>query len=371
VLISVCKEGDVIRYKEIKAELLREIQDMLPDSKLDSRPILCKRLETTRTTLDRAVAELVGEGYLYAKDGSGTYVNNLKRHKMSAALVENWGIIIPSVMENVYAEIVKGVELYTAEKQINVILCSSDEDIDKQRRQIHRLMMSNVSGMIIVPTVCKSVQEGYQLFKQLVKAKIPFVFCNRDVSGIEAPLITSNDFYGAYMATRHLIEKGYQRIGYISKLKYKTSEERCQGYVTALLEANLPIDRKLIVLEEKGHKNPPGYKTMERFIAEIPDLDAVLCFNDVIAEGCFLAMQEHGKVLSDDIGVIGYDNSLLCEKQKLQLTSVSYQSTQIGIKAAEVLQKMIQGQYYSDFNLYLFQPELTVRESCKGPKKAK
>lgn len=360
--------GNCIRYKEIKAELLCEIQDMLPDSRLDSRPMLCKRLETTRTTLDRAIAELVGEGYLYTRSGSGTYVNNLKRHKMNASLVENWGVIIPTVMENVYAEIVKGIELYTAEKHINVILCNSDEDVDKQKRQIQRLMMSDVSGMIIVPTVCRSVQEGYQLFKQLIEAKIPFVFCNRGVDGVEAPLITSNDFYGAYIATKHLIEKGYRQIGYIAQTSYKTSQERCKGYVTALMEGNIPINRKLIVLEEKGRRNPPGYNTMERFMNENPELDAVFCFNDIVADGCLLAMEKHGKKLSDEIGIIGYDNSPLCINKNPGLTSIAYKSTQIGIKAAEVLQKMIHRKYLSDFNLYLFQPEIVIRESCKGPR---
>ena len=358
-----------MRYQEIKAEILNDIRNKLPDSKLESRPTLCKRLKTTRTTLDRAIAELVGEGYLYSQSGSGTYVNNIKRLKTEVNNVENWGVIIPTSDEHVYIELVKGVEFYAAEKQINLILCFSDEDVDKQKRLLQRLMMSNISGMIIVPTVFKNVHEEYQLYRQLNEAKLPFVFCNRQVEGIEAPIVTSNNFYGAYIATKHLIKMGYKKIGFISQKKYKTSEERCKGYVTALLDEGLGIDRSVIVLKENSRGKAPGYRTMERYIKQSPSVDAVFCFNDIIAAGCLEAMNDYSKILSDDIGIIGYDDSLLPGKLRTQISSVSYQSSQIGVKAAEILQKMITGQYSSDFDLYLFQPELTIRESCLGPRK--
>jgi len=327
---------------------------------------LCKRLETTRTTLDRAIAELVGEGYLYSRKGSGTYVNDLKRVSTSGINVNNWGVIVPDVRKSIYSGIIHGIEEYTAQMDINVIICSSDGDSDKQKRHFKRLMSSNVSGMIIVPTICKNAIDGYQLFKQLIDAKIPFVFCNRGVEGVEAPMVTSNDFYGGYIATRHLIHNGYRKIAYISPIRYKTSLERCQGYITALMEANIPINRNLIVLEEKRGRNSPGFDSMEKFFETDPDVDAVFCFNDSLAVGVWDSIAKHGKSISNDIGVISYDDSPLCETKTPKLTSVSYQSEQIGMKAAKVLQKMIAGQYRSDFGLYLFQPKIVERESCTG-----
>lgn len=347
--------------------LLQEIQEMVPDTRLESRPSLCKRLETTRTTLDRAIAELVGEGYLYSRDGSGTYVNDLRRGHMSEVNVESWGVIVPNVMESIYSSIIRGIEQYTAQLNINVIMCNSDGDTDKQKRYIKRLTISKVSGLIIVPTICKNAFDGYQLFKQLIDAKIPFVFCNRGVDGVEVPVITSNDFYGGYIATRHLIDKGYKRIAFLSQIRYKTSSERCQGYITALMEAGIPIERKLIVLEEKRRVNQPGFYSMEQFFEAEKDVDAVFCFNDSLARGVWASVEKHGKRIPEDIGVIGYDNSPLCEMLNPKLTSVSYQSTQIGTKAAEILKKMIAGQYCSDFGLYLFQPEIVERESSLGP----
>lgn len=336
---------------------------------MESRTSLCKRLETTRTTLDRAIAELVGEGYLYSRKGSGTYVNDLKRVKMSGTNIKNWGVIVPDVRESIYSGIIRGIEEYIASMDVNVILCSSDGDSDKQKRHFKRLMVSNVSGIILVPTICKNAIDGSQLFKQLIDAKIPFVFCNRGVEGVEAPIVASNDFYGGYIATKHLINNGYRKIGYISSIRYKTSLERCQGYITALMEANLPINRKLIVLEEKRGRNLPGYDSMEKFFEIEPEIDAVFCFNDSLADGVWESITKRGKKIPNDIGIIGYDNSPLCETKTPKLTSISYQNVQIGMKAAEVLQKMITRQYRSDFGLYLFQPEIVERESCTGPEK--
>ena len=350
-----------IRYQEIKAIILNEIQGMMPDTRLDSRPDLCKRLETTRTTLDRAIAELVGEGFLYSQNGSGTYVNHPKRRETTLN-TERWGVIVPSVTENIYSEILSGVEVVASGQNINVLLSNSDGDMDRQKRCIQR-MKDCVTGMIIVPAICKTAHEGYQLFKQLEDAKIPFVFCNRGLEGVEAPVVTSNDFYGGYIATRHLIEKGYKKIAYLSKIRYETSLQRCHGYITALMEAGIEIDRKLIVLQEKGRKNLPGYDSMKRFFALDRGLDAVFCFNDLLIPGVLQAAQEQNMRIPQDMGIIGYDNSPICEAQRPKITSVSYQSRQIGAKAAEILMKLISGQYHSDFDLYLFQPEIVERES--------
>lgn len=354
----------MLRYKEIKLKLLEIIRSMKANEKLPSRPTLCTALETTRTTLDRAIRELIDEGVLTSKSGSGTYVSTLPEKQEKSG--GYWGVIVPNIMESVYPGIVRGIENVAQMYGVNITLCNSDNNADKQEQYIKRLIQSGVSGFIIVPVVTNDVRENYRLYNQLTEAKIPFVFCNRSVEGIAAPVVTSNDFYGGYIATKHLIEKGYRKIAYISRLRYKTSIDRCHGYLSALMENGITVDRRAIILEENGSP-AAGYASMKRLLDEVPGIDAVFCFNDTISRGVYQAISESGRKISFDIGVIGYDNSDVCEVLHPKLTSLAYRNVEIGLKSAELLWKMINGQPLSEFNYYLYQPNIVMRESCLGP----
>ena len=176
----------------------------------------------------------------------------------------------------------------------------------------------------------------------------------------------SNDFYGGYIATKHLIEKGYRNIAYIAQMKYQTSTERCQGYISALLEQNIKINRRLIILST-GDDSRSTYEIAKGLIAEEPYIDAVFCFNDYVAHDVCRAIRDSGLRVSDDIGVIGYDNIASDTSITPQLTSVAYKSMEIGEAAANVLSDLIQGKPTStNFNFYLFQPSIVERESCCG-----
>jgi DNA-binding LacI/PurR family transcriptional regulator len=358
----------MLRYKEIKNMLAAEIAKMNCNDRLPSRSQLCKRLDTAKATLDKAINELLAEGLLYSKGGVGTYVAGA--NEKSPIHTGNWGVIVRDVREAFYAGIVRGVEDVAQRHDINIILCNSDYDLNKQEYYIKRLSNSDVSGIIIVPVTSGDTEENYRLFCQLNELKMPFVFCsNRNTEGINAPVVVSNDYYGGYIATKHLLEKGYRNIAYISYVKYRTSVERCQGYMTALLESGIKINPKIVAVEVQSQALAYGYEAMQKILASGEKVDAVFCFNDKVAQGVYQAIAEAGLTVSDDIGVIGYDNTDICEKLTPAITSVNFKNLELGNKAAEVLYKRINKEDLSDFQFYLVQPELILRDSCRGMKK--
>lgn len=356
-----------MRYQEIKEALKQRISQMPLDAKLEGRTRLCSELETTRTTVDRAIAELVAEGYLYAQKGSGTYVSDRANVDIpSKTRATNWGVIVPNVMDRIYHSLVRGIENVAQANNINVILCNSDAAPHKQKHYINRLIASEVSGFLIVPVVTSRFQDNYELYSQLLATDIPFVFCNRGVEGIEVPVVTSNDFYGGYIAARHLLEKGYRKIAYVSKLRYKTSLDRCQGYLTALLEQGLPIQRKNIFQGGSRERHIKAYDAAVQMLRQEDAPDAIFCFNDSVAADVARAITDQGLRISRDVGLVGYDDTELCYCLTPHLTSVSYKSVEIGQTAAQQLLRRMQGEPPSQFPLYLYQPSLEVRASCLG-----
>ena len=338
----------MLRYKEIKNMLIDRISGMQAGETIPSRTQLCRELDTTRTTIDKAIKELEEEKVLESRKGSGTRVIGLI--ETAAKDVHNICVIVQNT-------------------STNIILCNSDNNSDKQEQYISRLMKSGVSGFIMVPTIAYDAKESSRLYESLVRSKIPFIFCNRGVEGIDAPVVKSNDFYGGYIAVKHLLDMGYSRIAYIGRQRYRTSIDRCQGYISAIQERGISVNRKYIMMPPMNTIQN-GYEAMQQLLDLEDRPDAVFCFNDYVAEGVIRAIEESGLRVSEDIGVIGYDNTDVCERSEPKLTSVSFKSEEIGEMAVKILFKEINGSPPPAFEYYLFQPSIVQRGSCLGPEGA-
>lgn len=354
----------MLRYLEVKLQLKNLIAETTPGEKLPDRLTLCRILDTTRTTLDKAIRELSEEGMLTSRKGSGTYTANYLN--IRSAKSNNWCVIVPTILEPIYNMLVSGIERFAQQKGVNVILCNSESLASKQEVYVQRMMKSGIDGIIMVPVIPNDPLETYRLYSDLISSDIPLVFCNRAVEGISVPVVTSNDFYGGYIATKHLIARGYRRIAYISRQKYKTSTDRCQGYMSALIECGIDIDRKLIRVPGQGQRMLNGVQEV-KLLLDKTDIDAVFCFDDQVALEVANALKGCGRVISNEIGLIGYNNADACAAYTPALSSVSYKASEIGSKAAEVLYDSICGRKPSSgFEYYLFQPEIIERASCRG-----
>lgn len=349
-------------YIEIKKKLLKMISDLKPDTRLESRSSLSQNFNVSKATVDRAVSELIGEGYLYSKDKSGTYIsilNNTQKHKGNLRQ-GSWALIIPNIMNDTYPGILRGVEDVASDVDINVIICNTDNDEKKQNRYIDNLLESDVSGVIIIPSV--SGHGDTEPFFKLKQGGIPFVFCNRLIYSIEAPCVCSNNYFGAYIATRRLFSQGYKNVAYISRPIYATSIERYQGYRAALVDSGITYIENHTVFEDEFNTERTGYKVTKDLLKRYPDIDSIFAFNDVVAVGSYEAAIEAGKKVGHDFGIVGYDNTKICETFQQKLTSVNFKNYEIGKIAANLLKEIIEGKKAN--RIVILEPELVIRESC-------
>jgi len=357
------------RYKEVKEQIFDEMIKLEPNSRIPSRTKLCEKYMVSRTTIDRAIEELVKEGHLYSVDGSGTFVTDLRRIMSVPRKVLNLGVLLPNIMSDTYPGILRGIEDVAQQHDMNVIICNTDHDYEKESSYIKRLINSKVNGIIVIPVVV-SKERRYDTYSGLHEAHIPIVFCNRSDGIMNGPIVCSNDFYGAYLATSHLIEKGYRKIAYIEGIHYRTSIDRCQGYFAALDHHGLPIDEALVKMLPDPHytTKEEGRELMDLLFKEELGLDAAFCFNDQIACGAEESILAHGLRISDDIGLIGYDNTQICESMPTKLSSVSFRTYEIGRRAAEIMYDMIEHPEKPVTKLSSFCPQLVIRDSCLGKK---
>jgi DNA-binding LacI/PurR family transcriptional regulator len=358
------KENNLL-YIQIKEQLIKEIKLMQSNDRLPARTELVKKYQVTRTTIDRAVSELIGEGYLYSRDGSGTYVATNEARTIAPDNVHNvvnWGVIVPDITRDTYPGILRGVEDVANQHNINVVICNADNQSKKQTSYINKLIDADVKGLIIVPAL--KGKADLLSFQRLREKEIPFVFCNRSVAGIEAPKVISNSFYGGFIATRHLIQSGYKRIAFVSRPVYSITMERYQGYLGALLDDGMEVNEDYVFFDETFDRWT-GYENTKRLLTQTSRPDAIFANNDPTAEGAYNAIVEAGLQVGADIGLVGFDDSHICERLPVKLTSVKFRSYDIGFRAAELLWEIMQGNNISDNKTIIFSPELVIRESSK------
>ncbi|WP_127587173.1 GntR family transcriptional regulator [Paenibacillus koleovorans] len=370
---------DHLLYKRVKRDLIAMIARLEPHKRLPSRPDLAVRFQVTRTTIDRAISELIGEGLLYSRDGSGTYVAEQQTSANAGSSgekaesdtprrdrIESWGVLLPNIMHDTYPGILRGIQDQADRHGVNVIVCNTDNIGERQTSSIRKLADSGVSGIVVVPALQGELDR--QPFDELRERRIPLVFCNRGFEGVSAPRVVSNNFYGAYIAVKHLLSVGYRRIAYLSRPMYSVALERFQGYTSALTEAGVEVEESLIRYESSFDATDPGYQEALSVLQLTNRPDAIFCFNDAIAHSVYKAAAELGLRPGVELGVIGYDNTSICERLDVRLSSVKFQTYEIGARAAELLIQLQSGEPVPPGKMIVLQPELVIRASCPGPR---
>lgn len=355
-------------YEKIRNELIEKINDLSPHERIPSRNALCREFLVTRTTVDRAIDELVSSGYLYSVMGSGTFVADLAANGTKLNLGDkNIGVLLPDITADTYPEILRGIQDTADKYGVSIVACNTDNQSEKQASIVRRLINSKVDGLIIIPAINSNAD--YALCHLLEESSVPYAFCNRNIGGVTSPCICSNDFYGSFLATSHLIEQGYRRIAYLSAMFYKTSMDRYQGYIAALSRSGREIDEALILIGEATDpsRQEGAGQLLKALLQKDGSVDAVVCFNDRVACDAMEAIQSLGLRVSEDIGLVGYDNTNVCNLLPIKLTSMDYRNYEIGRCAATTLHRMINEPGFTARRITTFEPRIVVRDSCKGP----
>ncbi len=357
----------MFRYDRVTQQLLDEISHMSPNTRIPSRTQLGEKYGVTRTTIDKAISSLTNKGYLYSVKGSGTYVT--PQSKISVLNENNgpltWGVIMPDIMYGLYTAILRGVSDIANLNNISVTIFNTDNDAKRQHEYVKMLVDSGVNGVIIIPAITDEfIPETYALLRE---KHIPFVFCNRNIESMpEVPFVCSNNFYGAYIGVKHLIAQGYKKIAFLSKKRYSSMLERYHGYIAALLEHGCEVCSKFIIMQYNDEDALDDYKVSKELFEGEDHPDGIFCAYEGMVPQLYKALEDLNLKVSDDVGIISYDSSNICDTLSPRLTAVSFQSYQAGYQSALILMDMMQNKFNDNTNIYILQPGIDFRQSCLG-----
>ncbi len=249
------------------------------------------------------------------------------------------GVVVPNLVTHYYAAVLDGIEEYATAQGYSVISANSHEDFEREAKALDNFVSLHVEGIIACLT---QTTENYQPFLDIERIGIPLVFFARTCLPELFSSVTANGDEAAQAATQHLIDTGSRRIAFIGGPNHLDMvRRRKHGYLEALRENRLPIDRTLVVCGRIDYETAreETFKLLQR--EDRPD--AILAFNDIITYAAFDAIKSLGLSIPQDVSIIGFTDGDTSAFVTPKLTVIMDKAHQQGQKACELLLNHIRG----------------------------
>ena len=270
------------------------------------------------------------------------------------------GMIVPDVANQFFADISRQIENISFQQDYSVILCNSDNDVEKQLSYISTLLKKQVDGVIFI-----SAGESSEHLEQLSLSQVPVVVVDRDVALAYADVVLLDNKDAGYKATRHLTDLGHKRIACISGPNdLAPSMLRVEGFKNALADAGITCKKEYIVLGDFLFSG--GENAMNTLLNQDPIPTAVFALNDMMAIGAITAIRRAGLHVPQDISIVGFDDIRMASAVSPALTTISQPVEQMAQIAAELLINKIKSKTSKNENQrVLLKAELVIRESTQ------
>ena len=249
------------------------------------------------------------------------------------------GVIVPNLVTHYYAAVLDGIEDYASKLGYSVISSNSHEDHEREAQALDNFLNMHVEG--IIACLAQDTTD-YSHFEQLHKMGVPLVFFARCCLEDMFSQVVGNGDVAAQEATQHMIETGSRRVAFIGGPNHLDMvRRRKHGYLEALRENRIPIDRNLVVCD-KIDFDVARNATLRLLEGENPP-DAILAFNDIITYAAFDAIKSKGLRIPEDVAIIGFTDGDTAAFVTPRLPAIMDQAHVQGTKACQLLMKSING----------------------------
>jgi LacI family transcriptional regulator len=257
-----------------------------------------------------------------------------------------------------FATIEQSAEIAAWEQGYNLVLFNIGSNMERQEAGFQFFRDTQVDAVV----VCSSYLPDEKLFPLLASFNA-VVLLNHVASPDIASTIHVDNRTGMLTAVSYLAERGRRQIAYLGGPEIsQVNRERTAGYQQALEQAGLPARSELIRNVTFGKPWRDGYHLTNDLLDQYPEIDAIQCYNDLIASGALSAVMERGLTVPDDIAIIGCDDILMASVLTPSLTTLRVDLDGIGRALIDLLLKRIRGKATGDDNL-AFDQQLIIRES--------
>ncbi len=346
----------ITKTEQIKREIQAKLKTLSHNEPLLSEPALAMEFGVSRFTISRALSELSSDGLVKRIQGKGTFLSDNKKTAekskrigfiTSGNVLYRPGAFYFSVLSSAVEELSK--------RDYSVVLSNYDSQTNSIDKTVEKIKENSLDGVLLVGRFENDMVEA------LSKANVSLVLVDENSKNENIVQVGINNSDCGYRATRHLIEKGHRRIGFISTsiLSTRNFKDRFEGYRKALTEMGISCDMDYVEVDYVFNK---GKLYVSRLLKLKNPPSAILAANDAMAIDLMKELRKAGVPSPEKFSVMGIDDDDVSEHVDPALTTMRVPRIEMGKCAAGVLLSMISGTDVAQKKIVL-PTELVMRRS--------
>jgi len=291
---------------------------------------------------------------------------NYKPNRIAQQLKNNTsktiGVILPTVTNPFFAEVLHGIEMAATNNNYDIIVCLSNETLHKEKRSLSLLSNGSVDGFIVAVARESQVKNQTDHIEAIIKSKIPVLMFDRVVNDIECNKVIVDDFQSVYEATKHLIvnekRKNILLVSNIEELS--VGQLRISGYSKALEDYKLTPN----ILKLDNAVDIEVEKKIYAYLKDNTSIDAILSIDHITGIVAINMAKRLGKEIPKDLSVVGfgYDHTQLLSSPKISI--IHQKAHKIGEMSIKLLIDSVKDQTLKTQTIVV-PSELKLSESTK------
>lgn len=289
---------------------------------------------------------------------------NYKPNRIAQQLKSNKtktiGVILPTVTNPFFAEVLHGIETNATKNNYDIIICLSDESLTKEKRSLELLSNGSVDGFIMTVARESQVEEQTTHINTVIDNKIPVLMFDRVVNEISCDKVVVDDYQSVYEATQYLIYKEKRKhILLVSNIEeLSVGKLRIKGYQKAIEESNL----KSSILELS--KVEDVERCIYDYLHDNPETDAIVSIDHITGIIAINMAKKIEKAVPEDLSIIGfgYEHTQLLSSPKISI--IHQKAYEIGEMCVKLLIENLQLENHK-LQTIVVPSELKLGESTK------
>jgi len=262
------------------------------------------------------------------------YVPDAQAQALRSGSTHTIGVIIPDIHNPHFWQYVEGIDLAAQSLGYRLLVSSASLDPGQEQENLKDLAGRRIDGLILQGYFDEPSKTTNQIFKQLIKRKLPIVVIGHTTAHVDA--VWADYRTGTDEVMAYLLSLGHQRIGFIYGVKFRMlGEDRLLPYKENLARAGLPVDESLII--NCGHTIEDGYQAAYQLLSQSPRVTAVIAINDLLAIGALRAAADLGIHVPSQLSVVSYDDIPIANYFIPRITTVSKDPAKFGQEAMKLI----------------------------------
>ena len=265
------------------------------------------------------------------------YVPNLAARALASQRTEVIGVLIPSLTNNVFSDVLRGIYDGAEGSRYSIQLANTRYSILQEEKLLRLFQAQKPAGLIV--TGIDQTAESRSVMEAMNCPIAQIMEIGPDPVDM---MVGFSHYDAAFAAVSHLIGQGFRRIGFLGAQMDPRVQRRLQGYCDAMKAASL-FDPRTIVTTPVPTTVTLGGTLLADLLSRTPDVEAVISVNDDLALGVLFECQRRLISVPDDMAIIGFNDLEFMASAVPSLTSVRTNRYEMGRRAITMVTAAIDG----------------------------